>query len=193
LPERQGYVFKAYALGRDFCKELYDVFGDECPYKDLASLVKEKYQHLEGMLEGNPFPDFNLTDPKGGLVSLRDLQGEFIYIDFWATWCGPCIKEIPSLKILETEFENDPIHFVSISFDKEKDTLKWKNYVQDNQLTGIQLWADKPTHEEISNTLNIKSIPRFILLDREGNIIDANAPRPSNPSLKEILLELTDR
>ncbi|MEA1877689.1 MAG: TlpA disulfide reductase family protein [Bacteroidota bacterium] len=190
LPERLGYVFKAYALSRDFCKELYDVFGDQCPYQDIASLVKEKYQHLEGMLEGNPLPDFNIVNFKGGEVSLGDLQGNFIYIDFWATWCGPCIKEIPSLKLLEDEFEDDPIHFVSISFDQERDTLKWKDFVRDNQLTGIQLLADETTNKKLSAALNIKSIPRFVLLDREGKIIDANAPRPSNPKLKEILMEL---
>lgn len=190
LPERLSYVFKAFALGRDFCKELYDIFGDQCPYQDIAGLVKEKYQHLEGMLEGNPFPDFNITDSGDEMVSMDDLIGKFIYIDFWATWCGPCIKEIPSLKILEAEFKDDPIHFVSISFDQERDTLKWKNFVRDNHLTGIQLWADKPTHDKFSKALNIKSIPRFVLLDPDGKIIDANALRPSNPKLKEILLEL---
>jgi len=190
LPERLNCIFKAYALNRDFCKELYDEFGDQCPYQDIASLVKKRYQHLEGMLEGNPFPNFKISDSNGDIISLSDLQGKFVYIDFWATWCGPCVKEIPSLKILESQFKNTPIHFVSISFDSKKDTLIWKNYVKDHKLTGIQLWANKSTHDKISKALNIKSIPRFVLLDQKGRIINANALRPSNPKLKAILQKL---
>ncbi|MCD6346259.1 MAG: hypothetical protein J7L96_02435, partial [Bacteroidales bacterium] len=76
LPDRLGYVFYAYSLSRDFRKELYDAFGDDCSYPDIAALVKEKYQHLEGMLAGNQAPDFLLPDVNGELTGLSDLKGK---------------------------------------------------------------------------------------------------------------------
>jgi thiol-disulfide isomerase/thioredoxin len=187
LPSPLAYEFMAYALARDFRKDLYEEFGDNCPYPEIASRVKDKYRHMEGMLEGNPAPDFKLPDPDGKLVSLNDLKGKYLYIDFWATWCGPCIKEIPSLKKTEEEYRGKNIRFVSISYDKPGDREKWKSYVRDNQLTGIQLLADQEMHDLYNKTFNIDLIPRFILLDPEGKIVSGNAPRPSSPRLKELL------
>ena len=192
IPERLVYVYKALSLERDFRKETYSVFNsDDCPYPDIATLVQKRFKHLEGMLEGAPGPDFTLTDPTGKIVSLNDLKGKYIYIDFWATCCGPCIKEIPSLEKIQHEYRDAPIHFVSISFDQERDSLKWKDYVAEHELKGIQLFADKNQHEILSSRLNIKTIPRFVLLDTEGKMINAKAPRPSNPQLKNVLNELT--
>ncbi|MFC2096850.1 TlpA family protein disulfide reductase [Bacteroidota bacterium] len=180
---RLFYEFLALSLNRDFKKSLYDYFNENCPYPDIASLVKEKYKHLEGMLEGNPAPDFSLAEVDGNIVSLQDLRGKYVYIDFWATWCGPCIKEIPGLKKLEEKYKEGNITFLSISFDKESDKKKWKNYVIDNNLSGIQLIADKASNELLSTAFNIEMIPRFILLDPNGNIVDSNAPRPSDNRL----------
>ena len=69
--------------------------------------------------------------------------------------------------------------------------MKWKDYVAEHELKGIQLFADKNQHEILSSRLNIKTIPRFVLLDTEGKMINAKAPRPSNPQLKNVLNELT--
>ena len=193
LPERMSYVYRAISLNRDFRKKLYDVFNENCKYPDIAKLVKNKFSHLEGMLEGNPGPDFHLPDVNGTMISLADFKGKLVYIDLWATWCGPCIKEIPYLHALERQLDKEQIQFISISFDSAKDSTKWSNYVIDNHLSGIQLLADKKHHDSFSEQLNIKTIPRFILLDREGKIIDANAKRPSDPKLKEALIKLLNQ
>ena len=190
LPDRLGYIFMAYSLDRDFHKKLYDEFDESCPYPDIAAIVKKKYGHLEGMLEGSPGPEFALRDINGSIYRLEDFRGNLVYIDFWATWCKPCIKEIPYLEELQTEYQDREIKFISISIDSEKDTLKWKKFVLENDLKGIQLWADEDHQDMFSRNLNIKSIPRFVLLDKDGRIIDARAPRPSDPDLKKILEEL---
>jgi thiol-disulfide isomerase/thioredoxin len=190
LPEEVRYEFMAYALGGDFTRRLYDEFGENSPYPLMAQTVKKKYQHLEGMLEGNPAPSLVFQDLEGNDVALASFQGKYTYIDLWATWCGPCIKEIPSIQKLEKEYEGRNIHFVSVSIDEEEDLEKWKKFVKDKNLHGNQLIADKMTDSLLSKAFNIKNIPRFLLLDPDGRIVDAAAPFPSDPELVELLEDL---
>ncbi len=183
LPGEQAFEFLAYALGRDFIKPLYDEFGEGCPYPEMAARVKEKYSYLEGMLAGNPAPEFTLESIDGESVSLNDFIGKNIYIDFWATWCKPCVKEFPDLKRIQEKYQDQNIVFISISIDKIEDKEKWKAFVADEQLGGIQLHADQESKDKLSKALNIRSIPRFVLIDTEGKIVDADAARPSNSKL----------
>ena len=106
--------------------------------------------------------------------------------------CRICFREkaykgeIPSLKKLEEEFQGRNIYFVSISCDKSQD--EWEKFVKERQMGGIQLHmrGNNKYMEELGNN----GIPRFLLIDREGNFIDANMSRPSDPKTLKILREL---
>lgn len=187
LSGRARYEYYAFALGSNFRKQLYDYFGPGSPYPDLARLVKAKYQHLEGMLEGNPAPAVVLQDTTGKDIPLAELKGKYLYIDFWATWCGPCIAEIPALETLQHDYAGRNVAFVSISVDKIRDHRKWKDFVAGRQLQGIQVWVDDTNSRIFTDAFNIKQIPRFVLLDPEGRIVDANAPRPSDKRIRQLL------
>lgn len=137
---------------------------------------------------GEPAPDFLVENRDGEEVRLSDLAGERVYIDVWATWCGPCIREIPALKELEKELHDSGVKFVSISIDAEKDHEKWLNFIEEKELGGLQLMADGAWKSDVVQGYNINGIPRFLLIDEEGKIISADAPRPSDPTVKDILL-----
>lgn len=128
-------------------------------------------------------PLFDYENHKGGKTKLEELRGKYVYIDVWATWCGPCRAEIPSLKKVEEKYHGKNIEFVSISVDVDKDHDKWKNFVTEKQLDGTQLIADKNWLSDFITSYKINSIPRFILIDPKGNIVDADAARPSDPRL----------
>lgn len=146
--------------------------------KDAQSI--EKFNKLcaqwEKLRSGNPSVGFSYSDIDGKTVSLADLKGKFIYIDVWATWCGPCRGELPALKGLEEKYAGKDIHFVSMSCDKDKKA--WETMVKKDELKGIQLHMG--TDRSFMDAYLIKSIPRFILLDRDGNIISADMSRPSD-------------
>ncbi len=135
-------------------------------------------------------PSFDYLNHAGGKMKLEDLKGKYVYIDVWATWCGPCRAEIPSLKKVEEKYHGKKIAFVSVSVDAEKDFEKWKKFVTDQALGGIQLYADKSWNSDFIKSFEINSIPRFILIDPSGKVVDANAARPSNPKLQEQLDKL---
>ncbi len=140
---------------------------------------------------GKPSPTFtDFENYKGGTTSLSDLKGKYVYIDAWATWCGPCKAEIPHLKTLEEQFRNKNIAFVSISTDKKEDYDTWRNMISEKQMTGIQLIANDSWRKGFAKAYQIRFIPRFILLDPKGNVIDANMSRPSEPKTAEFLTKL---
>ena len=135
-------------------------------------------------LNNSDAPPFDYENHAGGKTKLEDLKGKYVYIDVWATWCGPCRAEIPSLKSIEEKYHGKKIAFVSISVDVAKDHEKWQNFVKDKQLGGIQLFADNNWNSDFIKAFAINSIPRFILIDPDGKVVDADVMRPSNPELQ---------
>jgi thiol-disulfide isomerase/thioredoxin len=135
-------------------------------------------------------PNFDYENHKGGKTTLESLKGKYVYVDLWATWCGPCRAEIPSLKKMEADFHGKNIEFVSVSIDAEKDYEKWKTFVTEKGLTGTQLYAAKANQTDFVKAFEVNSIPRFILIDPKGVVVDADAKRPSDPRLQEQLNKL---
>ncbi|MGB5417189.1 TlpA family protein disulfide reductase [Algibacter sp.] len=134
------------------------------------------------IFNGKPSPKFNdYENYAGGSMSLDDLKGKYVYIDLWATWCGPCKAEIPFLKRVEKAYHGKNIAFVSISLDRANAYDKWKTMVKEKELTGIQLYAKGD--EKFARDFNVSGIPRFILIDPNGIVVNDNAPRPSNEKL----------
>ena len=142
---------------------------------------------LNNALNNSMSSPFDYLNFKGGNTKLSDFKGKYVYIDVWATWCGPCIAEIPFLKKVEEKYEGKNIAFVSISVDVQKDFEKWKKFVKDKQLGGIQLFADKNWNSDFIKSFGINSIPRFILIDPSGKVVSADAARPSDSKLSEQL------
>lgn len=142
------------------------------------------------------FEDYENID--GSKTSLADLKGKYVYIDVWATWCGPCKAEIPALKAIEKEYHDKNIQFVSLSIDDDrthggswdKAREDWKAMVKDKELGGIQIFAPKGWQSDFVQAYKITGIPRFILVDPDGNVVTPDAPRPSSDKLKELFTEL---
>ena len=157
----------------------------------LAQLEAKK-KTAKGMVS----PKFvNYQNFKGGKTSLDNLKGKYVYIDMWATWCGPCKAEIPALQQLEKDYHGKNIEFVSISIDNERTAgsweqaeAKWRKMVADKNLTGVQLYAGKDV--SFTSAYQINAIPRFLLIDPNGNIVDANAPRPSDKKIRDLFSEI---
>ncbi|MCV9928035.1 TlpA family protein disulfide reductase [Flavobacterium sp. LS1R49] len=154
--------------------------------------AKEAYEIVSKTkrLNGKASPVFDYENYKGGKTKLADLKGKYVYIDLWATWCAPCRAEIPFLQKTEEKYHGENIEFVSISVDKAKDYEKWKKFVNDKKLGGTQLFADRDWESDFVVGFGVTGIPRFILIDPKGNVLNADAPRPSSPELQVVLDKL---
>lgn len=147
-------------------------------YLDEINTEYAKWTHL---LKGRQAPTWSYKDIKGIKHDNSSFKGKVVYIDIWATWCGPCIREMPFLQSLEEEF-GDNVTFVSISIDESKD--EWLNMLQSKKLKGTQLIADADWNSSIVTEYRIDGIPRFIILSKDGTIYNANAPRPSSKGIR---------
>ena len=143
----------------------------------LARYLKELLKFGKGDLA----VDFNAIDTSGKKIALSDLKGKVIYIDIWATWCGPCIAELPHLQEVKTMYKNnDGIVFVSLSIDDDKEIPLWKANVARRKLDGWQWHINR----ESLRAYNIVRIPRTLLIDKSFKIVRMNAPLPSEKELK---------
>jgi len=167
--------------------EMMKVFKENCTKKEYLDKIKEEYKNWEVIAPGKKAPVFEYQDINGNLVSLSDFIGKCVYIDVWATWCGPCIGELPYLEKLNKDFKNKNIVFMSVSVDKDKDA--WEKMVKEKEMKGLQLFADKAWESSIAVDYLVHSIPSFILIDKDGNIINPKAKRPST-GIHEVIQKL---
>lgn len=128
---------------------------------------------------GTPAPDFTLATPDGAMVSLADLRGQYVVIDFWASWCPDCRKDLPAVKSLYERHASQGVAFVGVSFDTEKE--KWTRCIEENglawtQVSPLQKWKTK--HEDgtqevlipVAEDYRVEWIPTMYLIDPEGRV-----------------------
>ena len=111
-----------------------------------------------------------LKNVKGEQSSILKEAGEneLIVLDFWATWCKPCVKAIPKIKELEKEFENESISFIGINADSPRNLAKVRPFVKTH---GIEYPVLMDVDQEIMNELLINAFPTFLIIDRKGKVL----------------------
>ena len=180
-PKIKEYLIGVYAIsyigteGVNRAADIKKIFDDNVADPVIRAAFEKVYEEGQVLAQGMPSPEFEYPDINGKMVKLSDLRGNLVYIDIWATWCGPCQEELPHLQRLEKQLEPTKVAFVSISIDKDK--AAWEKAVKEGNMGGIQLWAG--TDSAFTDAYRVEGIPRFILIDAEGNILEANMTRPS--------------
>lgn len=171
-----------FSQGLDAGLEILDsIAKHHSQYEQMLAQMKLRSYSMPG----GEAPNIALTDVNGETHFLSDFKGKYIYVDFWASWCGPCNVEIPYMKELERTLNNEMVVFVGISIDE--DINAWKNAMMRHALRGNQFIAPK----EMSQMLNIQSIPRYVIYDKDGKLMNVNAPRPSSGAeIRSLLMQL---
>jgi thiol-disulfide isomerase/thioredoxin len=152
----------------------------------LPASYLESFRARRATVPGLPFPEgVKLLDRDGKVVDFSTFRGKYVYVDLWASWCGPCCKEVPYLQQLEKDMEGSNVVFVSISCDSS--TAPWFKKMEQLGMHGNQLID---TTNELGNKLNVRGIPHFLIYDPEGNLHTYNAPRPSSSQILPLLRSL---
>jgi thiol-disulfide isomerase/thioredoxin len=127
--------------------------------------------------EGAYAPQFALNDINGNLVTLDTFKGQFVLIDFWASWCGPCREENPNLIRLYESYGKKGLKIIGVSLDSSMEN--WVKAINEDKLPWLQLGDQKATDSKVAKDYNIKAIPMNFLLDKRGRIIGRNLKGPA--------------
>lgn len=151
----------------------------------LPQRYVDEYIKRKATIAGSLFPaGVVLEDAEGNVVDFSSFKGKYVYIDLWASWCGPCCKEVPHLQALEKELQNENVVFLSISTDTDKEA--WKKKMVELGMHGNQL---HDRDNALCNALNVKGIPFFLIYDKEGKLHTYKAMRPSSGDALKAFLE----
>lgn len=153
----------------------------------FKSFVAKNLEVINNQQKGKAFPAMVFEDADGKKVSLAKFKGKFVVIDFWATWCEPCKETSPVFAYqAKKNKHNDQIVFLAISIDE--DQRKWKLDLKNTQSNVKQWWLSDP---KLLKQLGVEGIPRFMMLDPDGKIFNANMPRPNETNFVDIIGKIT--
>lgn len=158
-----------------------------------------KADKLKKTSNGSIISNAKYSDSEGKEFSIENLRGKTVVIDYWATWCTPCLEDMPSFDKLSTDFTaNRDLVFVKISIDEEKST--WTNYIKQNKNNSYWIGRDKTnplywlTYKKINydgKEVILESLPRYAIIGPDGAIINNNAPSPQTNQLRSMINSLT--
>ena len=165
---------------------LPDIKSVKDPNYQLA--LSKTYDRKMGLANGDKAPDLKFLDKNHKTISLKSFKGKIVYIDLWASWCGPCLEEMPHLDSLKKKFsKNQDIVFISLSI--EDNFQSWKNYIDKKQFSGVQLYIDRSALKDYS----VITIPRIIIIDRDFSIASLSGSLPSSTKTFDFLNKLVSK
>lgn len=157
--------------------------------KDIKAQFGEKYfAQFTALKQEVILPELSFVDMAGNAKSLADFKGKVVYIDFWASWCGPCKVQFPFAKKLHEQLKGKDIVFLYLSLD---DTVeRWKEGIEDNGLGSFANgYLEQGWKTPFLVQRGVNGIPRYMILDKEGKLVDENAKRPNDADLLPVLLK----
>jgi thiol-disulfide isomerase/thioredoxin len=181
------YTLLVHQNNIELGKKMLDKYAATTKNKECIDILNNAYYTGSKLTPGKAAPEFTYPDMNGKMISLKDFRGKVVYLDIWASWCGPCLKEIPSAKKLEEEFRGKDVVFLCVSIDRNENA--WKKVIEEKEITGVHLISKGDFDSDIAKSYNVKGIPRYIIIGKDGNIVNSNAERPG-PGVKQEIEKL---
>ena len=141
-------------------------FEESNPFPEYIEALQAEMNKLLTLQPGQLAPDFTLNDPNGQAVSLSQFKGKVVLLDFWASWCGPCISNMPALHEIQEKVAAQPVVFLNVSLDANE--AAWKKAIAQHQIQGVHVRSDG----RVTQAYNVSGIPRYYLVDPQGLIVE---------------------
>jgi thiol-disulfide isomerase/thioredoxin len=192
----QSYITPDLLIGHyryytaDQLKQIYDGMGDRLQSSASGQYLLKNIALMSGVSVGGTAVNIVSKDYiTGNTFDLSQQHGKFVLIDFWGSWCQPCMRLLPEQVIDDAKYRDKNIVFVSVAFDNDERQNQCREIVKRLGMTWINLWSsqDKKTQDNIANTYNIGTYPAFILIDPNGKIIAKEDSESGYYKIKQLL------
>lgn len=162
---------KATQLFKELKAEFPDTTQGKNADQNIASLASqgEAKKIQRSLVAGTKFPDFSEKDLDGMPLSIANFKGKLVMIDFWATWCGPCVNELPNVLKTYDKYHDKGFEVIGVSLDKDKDKLT--SFIKEKNMTWPQYFDGQGWQNKLASKYGVNSIPATYLLDKDGVII----------------------
>jgi peroxiredoxin len=160
-------IYRCFGVGQiDEILSNYWAFVEKTDYPEFSQKVVSVYEKAMKQSIGVPAPDFKLMDNLGRMVTLRSYNGQVVLLNFWASWCQPCMSKMRIMQPLEAELKSKGIVFMNVSLDR--DTARWQQTLSQEQFAGVHLIADGDINSSIANEYQVRILPQYFLIDKNG-------------------------
>ncbi|MBW7912182.1 MAG: TlpA family protein disulfide reductase [Taibaiella sp.] len=181
--QTEEYVFASYIgsavrsapLTRS--EQLFAKFSSRYPDSRYDKYIEKMIEQKKRLSVGAPAIDFTVYNTEGKKIKLSELKGKVVYIDFWASWCGPCIAQFKHTKKIKEHFAGKDVVFVYVSIDEDAEA--WEKAKEKYELAGLHTRVDG-WKADVAEVYGVRGIPAYFLVDREGKFATEDTPRPSN-------------
>ena len=165
------FAFCPFNFSEEDNEEILKLFGEKQPNFPVYKAIMAEKKAQESTAIGHAYTDLKMDDPNGKSIKLSDYVGKskYVLIDFWASWCGPCRAEMPTVVETYTKFHDKGFEVVGVSLDNEKDS--WVKAIADLKMPWPQMSDLKGWESEACATYHVQAIPANVLVDEKGNII----------------------
>lgn len=184
-------IYRAFSAKKtDEILGRYWDFIDHTDYLDFEQKVNSIYQKVMRYAEGSPAHPFELNDIDGQAVSLSQFEGKVVYLNFWASWCRPCMSKMRQFKPMMQDLEKQGVVFVNISLDRNTDD--WQKAIRTWQFNGIHLLAPGDINSDIASAYEVKILPQYYIINKYGSF--AERPKKNDiASIRSTLMDLVKR
>lgn len=150
---------------RDYAQKMVEIDVEEF----FVDFALGQLHELESLQIDQQAPQFKTQTINGKSISLSDLNGEFVLLEFWGTWCGPCTPEIPYLKTLYEKYDDGTMTILGVALDENEEVVQ--EFTAENEMAWPQILQSKRWGGEIVESYNVSGVPRMYLVDPEGKIV----------------------
>lgn len=166
-------LFYLQSLGTEKERQMLGMISPELQEHSIAKAIRKEAELEASVSAGKPAPVFTVQDMKGNRVSLSDYKGQYVLLDFWGSWCGPCIKLIPETKAAYEKYKDKKVQFLGIAYDEEKDRAKLNGLIEKHGMAWPQIFQDMSDESKkgVIRSYLVNSFPSVILINPEGSIV----------------------
>lgn len=180
-------IIAGYPLDHQHINDAIKAINDSTLVRLIKNIQHKKAQN--SLLPGSPAPNFSISDGDS-IFTLNQFKGKVVLLSFWATWCKACILEFPYENMLNDQLKGQDFALISICVGTSIETSQ--KILEKNPLNTINLYASNAERETLNAEYNIYGLPHYVLIDKDGNIIENKTRRPSEKQLRAKINEFLD-